>query len=494
MSMSSSLKNSAIKGGKWSSISALIIVLLQILQITFISRILDPASLGIMSMIMVIIGFAQTFSDMGISSAIIQRKDPTNNQLSSLYWLNIFAGIVVFLIIFCGKQLIGSFYPNYNISDFLSWISVIFLIIPFGQQFQILLQKELKFKELAFISIISTFVATVVTIICAYFGYGVYSLIWGQLINSAVSTAILIYIGWRNWKPKFHFKRDDLKGYLSFGLYQMGEKTVTYFNNNLDNIMIGRFLGAEALGYYTIAYNLIIIPLTKINPIVNKVAFPVFSKIQGDNEKIKNGYMRVINLLSFVNFPIYFGLFLVSPLLVPIMFGEKWNESIMIIQILCGVGLLRTIANPAGSLVMAKGRADMSFMYNTAKTLFQIPFIYLGAHYGGVVGVAIAFLGLKVFYFPFNYFIMIRYLIGPCFKDFVTSMRTALFMSSGMAICVWIVGEVVTVHSKIAIITTQVMIGAIAYIVLGFFFKPELIKQIKGILKVKSAVERRVSN
>lgn len=485
-----SLKKKAINGGKWSAVSTIFVLFLQTLQISVVSRLLDPTSMGLMAIVLVVIGFAQTFSDMGISNAIIQRKNPTKDQLSSLYWLNVLAGIAVFIVIFVLKHLIADFFKSPDLVFVLTLTATMFLIIPFGQQFQILLQKELKFKELAVISIVSMFLATLVTILLVYSGFGIYALVGGQLTNCFVMTLILCIFGWRNWRPSLHFKKEDLKGYLSFGLFQIGEKTVTYFNNSLDTIMIGKFLGAEALGYYTIAYNLIIIPLTKINPIINRVAFPVFSIIQDDGNRLKSGYLKVLHILSLINFPLYFGLFVIAPLLIPFLFGEHWTESIIITQILCGVGLLRTIANPVGSLVMAKGRSDLGFGYNSFKSLLQIPIIYLGAHFGGVVGVALALLGLKLFYFILNYIILIRELLGATLKSYLSTMRYAFVTSIFMAFCVWIIGELVSSFSEPAILAIQIIIGIFMYISMAIFFKPELAKT---VLKIKSNTEGRVS-
>lgn len=125
-------------------------------------------------------------------------------------------------------------------------------------------------------------------------------------------------------------------------------------------------MGAQALGFYTLAWNLIIQPLQKLNPIITRVAFPVFAKLQDDNARLKRGYMSTLNILSAMNFPYFFGLAVVAPLLVPVVFGMQWLPSILLMQILCVVGLLRSTGNPIGSLLLAKGRADWGFKWNLA--------------------------------------------------------------------------------------------------------------------------------
>ncbi|TMV47496.1 MOP flippase family protein [Paenibacillus mesophilus] len=484
-----SLKAAAIQGVKWTALSSILIIGLQFVQISVVSKLLGPASFGLMGMVMVVIGFAQAFSDMGLSSAIIQRKDLTREQLSSLYWLNLISGFAVFMIVLSIRPIIISFYRSPELNELLIWASFIFLITPLGQQFQMLFQKELRFNLISKVTIAAAIAGTTVTIAAAYSGYGALSLVWGQLVNSSVASVSFACLGWRTWRPKAIFAFRHIKGFIGFGLYRTGEYTVTYFNNNLDNIIIGRLLGAEALGYYTIAYNLVIIPLAKINPIINRVAFPVFSQVQDDTERLKRGYFQTLRAIGLINFPIYLGMAVVSPTLVMVLFGEGWTSSILILQVLCGVGMLRCIANPAGSLVLAKGRAELSFKYNLAKTVIQIPCIWLGAWTAGLVGAAVSFLLLKIVYFFVNYLVVIRGMLGPCFRSFVSCFTAAFAMSTVMAGMTWLTGSYLPVHSNVLMLGVQVTVGAIIYLALNIMFR----KQSVDLLR-RPAVQAAQSN
>jgi Membrane protein involved in the export of O-antigen and teichoic acid len=473
------LKKKIINSGKWSSISGVVIILLQLVQTSVVARFVDPSAFGLIGITLMIIGFANNVTDLGISGAIIQRRHTTKKQLSTLYWLNVFSGIFVFFVVWLIKGQIVQFFRNDSLIGVLSLSSLLFLISPFGQQFQTLMQKELKFKEISYITMCSTLAGTISSIVLSLANFGVYSLVWGQLTNTILSTVCFVVYGMKQWRPSLYFNHKELKGYLGFGLYQVGERVVTYFNNNLDVIIIGRFLGAELLGYYTIAYNLIIIPLTKINPIITKIAFPVFSILQDDNSQLKRGYLNVIRILSTINFPLYFGLAAVSPVFIPVFFGEKWGLSVQITQIMCGVGILRSIANPSGSLVVAKGLSKLSFMYNSFKTLLQIPVIFAGAYYGGVKGVAIAYLALKCFYFISNYRVVIRRVIGPCFIEYSTLLLKSLSNSLIMAFSV---GAVLWVLQPKGIwgLFALILLGACIYGLLLYKFNPDLMQSLKN--------------
>ena len=366
--------------------------------------------------------------------------------------------------------------------------ALVFIITPFGQQFQILLQKELQFNRLAGIEIIGSFTNAAVAIILAFGGMGVFSLIWGQLAGRLVRVLLLCCWGWRRWRPALYFSIKDLKGYISFGLYQMGEKTVNYFNSNLDYLLIGSMLGAKALGYYTLAYNLILKPSTMINPIITRVAFPVFSKVQNDIGKLKRGYLKVLQLLSSVNFPMMAGLAVVAPLAVPVIFGEQWLPSVILIQILTIVGLLRSTCNPIGSLLLAKGRADLGFKWNVALMITQIPGLYIGAKCGGTVGVAIAFAILMGIYSIFLYLVLIRTLVGPCVREYASSMWPSLWISAVMGGTVLAVGVFFQSFPKHVLLIVQILCGVAVFGGLMIYTQRLLVLEIKEMVWSRKAI------
>ena len=433
------LKQQVVCSVKWSALSMGIIAAFQLLTLWILARLLSPVDFGLMGMIMVVIGFAQTFSDMGISNAIIQRQDTTKDQLSSLYWMNIISGVIVFLVVCASAPIVVFFYNENRLFNLLFLTSLTFIISPLGQQFHILLQRGLNFKIISKIEIATAVMNSTVAIASAYAGLGVYSLVLGLLTSTTIKVLLLCSIGWWQWRPSFHFSIQDLKGFLSFGVYQMGERSINYLNSNLDYILIGSMLGATALGFYTLAYNLIIKPSTIINQIITKVAFPVFSLIQNETDKIRSSFLKMIQLLSMINFPIMAGLAVLAPVAVPVVLGNQWLHSIILIQILSIAGMLRSIGNPIGALLLAKGRADLGFFWNLSIAVTQIPGVYIGARFGGVVGVSVALSSLMVLYSIFNYTVLMRTLLGSCLKEYILSIWPALWISIVMGASAFLV-------------------------------------------------------
>lgn len=429
------LRQQAAHGAVWTGSGTLICTVIQFVQWVVLARLLEPTDFGLMAMCMVVIGLADAFADIGVSSAIIHRQKATSQQLSSLYWLNIFCGIVVFLVIAGASPLAAKIYGEPRLTSLIATTALMFLIVPLGQQFRILLQKELRFQSLARIDLISTVTAALITIVCAVEGYGVWSLITGYLAGCSLRTGMLLWIGWRTWRPSLSFRTGDLKGFISFGAFQVGERLVNYFAANVDYIIIGCFLGPHILGFYTLAYQLVIMPLSKINPIVTRVAFPVFSQRQEDDAALSRGYLEMIRLLAYAICPACIGLAFTAPLLIPLVFGETWRPTIPLLQILCGVGLLKSLGNPSGSLLLAKGRPDVGFVWNLIVAVVNVAAFLLAVQIG-VTELAWTYLGLVITYFFIFHGFVLRIVINLRLRDVLQALHRPFIMSVVMGLAV----------------------------------------------------------
>ena len=479
-----SLKQKALTGIKWTSISAILSALLQFGQISILARLLDSQAFGLMALILVVVNFSELFMDLGITNSIIQKKNILTKELSSLYWLNIFLGIMITLVVWNTSWVIANvIFHEPILENYIKLVSINFVIMSLGQQYKALLLKELIFNLISKIEVFSYLLGVICSIIFACVGYEVESLIYGLLINNIVRTILLLIVGTKRYRPKLYFNFNDTKRFLNFGLYQMGVSIVNYFNSRIDTLIIGRVVGAVALGFYTIPFNIIIQPSIKINPIITRVLFPVFSEIQDDINTIKKSYFKVLSILTYVNLPIFCGLFFISPVLIPVIFGENWSPSILILQILCGVGFLRAIGNPVGSLLMAIGKVDLEFKFNVIKTIIQIPGIYLGAKTGGILGAAVVYLVLQIFYAFFNYFYLLRNVFGPCFKDYLKTFIPAIKPTFIMSIIVWACGKIITTNNEILIMTLQILVGVLSYLIISIFYNNWIIIEVKELIK-----------
>ena len=427
------LKQKAISGVKWVTVSTIVNNLLQLTLISILARFLSPTDFGLMALVNVVIEFSSYFIDAGFSNIIIQKQDINRRQLSSIYWLSILTGVVIYLIIFFLSPSLSAFYRETELEPLLKFVAVTFLIIPFGQQHKSLFQKELKFDTIALIEIVSRVVSFIVGVLAAIRGLGVYSLALMVLSNSVVSTILLLFKGMKSYKPSFIFSHTEIRNFYSFGFYQLGERTLNYFASQLDTIIIGKILGADKLGIYTVAKNLIMKPAQIINPIVTKVAFPTMAKVQGDIESLKRIYLNTIRYLSSVNFPIHLGIAILAEPLTIILFGTKWYDAIILVKVLAFFGMIRSIYNPVGSLLLARGRADLGFFWNVYSSIISSAIILLGSLWG-LLGISFAQIAaLIVLSIPF-YLMLIKKMIHAGYWEYHKTIIVPLLIALSASI------------------------------------------------------------
>lgn len=379
---SGSLRGSAVRGVKWTTLSMVSVTVIGLVQLAILARLLNTSDFGLMSMISTVVGFAQVYADMGVSNAIIYRQDANRDQLSSLYWASIIVSVALGVLVAAAAPLVAAFFHEPSLTQPLRLVCLTFVITPLGQQFQVLLQRDLEFGILARRDIGASLSGLIVATATAAAGFGVYALVWGQLTQATVRAVTTTVVGWRRWRPRLHLRWGDLKGFLSFGLYQLGERSIYYWAANIDYLLIGRYLGSAPLGVYTIAYNLVEMPLTKLNPVLTKVAFPVFARKQDDPAALRRGFGELIELVASATFPLLIGLGVTAPVAVPAFFGSGWDAAVVLVQIMIVMGLAKCLSNPLGSVLLAKGRADVGFWLNVAGTAVTVVVLWSVVGYG----------------------------------------------------------------------------------------------------------------
>lgn len=474
------LRQKAIKGVKWVTFATVANNVLQFLLVIILARFLSKADFGLMALVQVVIEFSSYFIDMGFSNIIIHKQDISHRQLSSLYWLNVIAGIVIFLIIISLSPLIAAFYKSPELRPLLNLVAVTFIIIPFGQQHKTLFQKELKFEVISKIEILSRSISIITAIYMGIVGFRVYSLAAMVIINSLISTVFLLYAGLKNHKPGFIISHKELKGLYSFGLFQLGERTLNYFSGQIDTLLIGKLLGTQALGVYTVAKNLVMKPQQIINPIITRVTFPAMAKVQNDIPLLRKTYISTTNYLASINFPVHMAIAILAEPLIYYLFGPDWHAAIILVRILAIYAMLRSVFNPVGSLLLAKGRVDLGFYWVIFFTIITPPTIYIGGLLG-LVDVCVAqVIVLIITFFPF-YIILIKPLIEAKFWEYHKAIVQPLVLSAAASVVPFVLFS--SINNYIIQIVTVSLTGLIVYYLLSMKFNRDFVNLMKNFLK-----------
>ncbi|EOC1318879.1 MOP flippase family protein [Cronobacter turicensis] len=475
-----SLRDKTISGAKWSAISTVIIISLGLVQMTILARLMDGHQFGLLTISLVIIALADTLSDFGIANSIIQRKTISNLELTTLYWLNVGLGIVVCVVVFLLSDLIAGVLHNPDLAPLIRTMAFAFVVIPHGQQFRALMQKELEFNKIGAIETFSVLAGFTFTVISAQYWPVAMTAILGYLVNTAVRTTLFGFFGRKIYRPGLHFSLASVSSNLKFGAWLTADSLVNYVNTNLSTLVLARILGAAVAGGYNLAYNVAVVPPMKLNPIITRVLFPAFAKIQDDIDKLRVNFYKLLSVVGIINFPALLGLMVVSNNFVPLVFGEKWVGIVPILQLLCVVGLLRSIGNPIGSLLMAKARVDISFKFNVFKTFLFIPAIVAGGHLGGALGVTLGFLLVQIINTVLSYFIMIKPVLGSSYREYIQSILLPFWLSLPTLVVSYALGVALKGHLALApLLAVQIGAGVLAFVVTIVLSRNALVVELK---------------
>lgn len=477
-----SLANRTVNGIVWTGSSTFVNAVINFVILVVLARILSPADFGLMGMVMAVINFVVLFSDFGLCAAIVRQKETNEEELSTIFFLSVGMGIFLFLICFFSSGLIARFFQKTELSYLLKIISVSLIVTASSQTFAALLLKAMNFKALFKVNIMSSIAYGVVSISLALKGFGVRSLVIGLFVRQVVHL-ISVYM-FNPFTPRFLFSIRSVENSFRFGIYVFGERIVNYFIGNLDYIIIGRLLGAEALGYYTLAYNLMLVPIAKIAGAVRRVVFPAFSKVQDDNERMKRGYLKVVRYISLITFPAMAGLFMVSKEFVNVVYGPKWEPVILVLQILCFIGAVQSITTVVEPVLYAKGRSDIGFKWNCFKVCCTATAFILGVRWG-IVGVATAFVIVSALLGPVIQGIVHR-LIELKWAEFLKQFVKPALGSALVIAAIFMLKELFLNQGNFAesfILTSSIVVGLISYVSFLFFNDRRTIMDILSLLK-----------
>lgn len=416
----------AMDGARWTATSAVAGLVLQLIQLSVMGRLLTPKEFGLMAMMTVVIGFTGLLADCGIFNFIIQTKNLTGAVLGcilivvSVVSLSL-AGIVTIL-----TPAVANYYRTPMLVHLLPVASLTLVVNAVGQPFYALLQRNMRFKAVALADILSGLTGLIVSIVLAVLQKGIWSLILGQLVTIA-SKSIVSYICARSLLViKFNLNFRDIKSALRFGGFQMGERVAGYSCWNIDKLIVGRFLGEGPLGIYSIAFQLIQRPFMIINPILTRVALPIFAGIQDKDDQLKKYYLLMLQVLSTLGFPICAVLIVSSDFIVNLLLGPQWYEASTVVSILGVFSFVIVLGNPIGSLLLAKGRADLGFYFVCIAAMTYLLSVLVFSRYG-ISGVAFAYVfAAFVVLMPLEFYLRWK-LVGMKPSEYFNTLKVNIF-------------------------------------------------------------------
>ncbi len=354
-----------------------------------LARIIAPEEFGLIAMVTFFTGFAGLFQGLGLNAAVIQSKSVTNTQLSSIYFLNLCVGLFMGAGFYLGAEGISIFYSNPKL---ILLTKIMALDYPLGSLLSVhsaLLVKKMDFKKRTRFNLTSMLLGPLVTIPLALMGYGAMALVAGSLFKRLIS--IVLHYRYINWRPHFYFSLSAIKELIGFGGVAMFNNILIYTYRNVDNLIIGKFIGDNALGLYKRSYGIMMLPIGKVAQSFKTVLFPSLSKIQDDNKEIGRLYLKSVELTATIVFPLMFILSVLSPYFILSVYGDKWKGAIPILSVLSILGAFQAIKTFNGTIFYVKGKPKLeTYMFLITTPLLLTSFI-VGAKMGGVIGLTYAY-------------------------------------------------------------------------------------------------------
>ena len=459
------VRKQVVKGAQWMFISTVTTSIVQILRLSILTRFLEKSDFGIVAIITFILGLTFTFTDLGFSSAIMYKQGLSRKEFSSLFWIQLITFSILYSLLSLCSPLVAQFYNEPSITQLMPIALLDLILQGIGRLYDTILQKELLFKQMAIRNIISSFISLSIAFTLAFWGYGIYSLILSTLSHSIILNVWNFAMGQKHYKISFYINLHQSNPLIKIGMYQTGTQILDYIASKLDIAIIGKLLGAEELGIYNLAKELIYKVIILINTIANKVSLPFFAKFQNDKIRLKEFYIMIVRFISTINFPILALIASFSPFIIAILYGNNFKDSAPLLSILTIWGISVCIANPQGGLSIATGNTHLSFKYTIVRILITFPIIIFTATISstaiawgqGILGLIILWIGWKM---------QIKKIIPLSFKEFTKAFSENLYLNIILAILMILIIETIPTNTTIKQLISSIILFIIIYLTL----------------------------
>jgi PST family polysaccharide transporter len=476
------LTRKALVGTSWSVISTIARQVLSFVCSVVMAKLLGPEAYGLMGMVTLIASFLLTFRDLGTTTVIIQRQTVSNRLLSTLFWVNCGVGFALCLIVLCVSVPAAHFFNEPRLTKLLAVSSLSFIITSSGLVHNAVLTRNMAFGKLGITDLLSGVGGYVIAIPCALLGFGVWSLVFANLANSVISTALY----WRlsGWMPSAEFDMEELRSVRKFSMNLSAFGLINYFSRNADNLIVGKVLGKVQLGYYQMAYNLMFYPIQNISSQITQVLLPAFSKIQNDDERYRSSYTRGCMLIGLFTFPVIAGMGILANPLIYALLGPKWAPAIILFQILAPVGFAQSVQTVAGQIFVAKARPDLLLKVGIGSAILFVTSFLIGVRYGAA-GVASAYF---IAYFVFNLYpvsALAFSLIGLSFSHFVRQLLPQIAITGvmGLGCILWLKAlELENITNPWVRLISGATVGMFLYIGLMIRIRPAVVGHFEDII------------
>lgn len=437
-------------------------------------------------MITVISGLFNIFIDSGLKSGLIQGKDVTSVDYSSVFWFNFIVSSSLALLLCLLSRPIADFYEEPKLVSLIYFYAPSLVISALAIVQQARFTRELNFKVLTLISMGSLLVSGIVSITMAYNGYGVYSLVVQILLTQTIIT--FLSFTFSAWFPAFVMSKESFKKYWKYSSYMLGNKLLVEFTSKMDIIIIGKYMDKSTLGLYSKAKNLNQLPSSLASGIISKSLFPIFSKYQDNPEYLFKIFLKISKILTIIFIPLFALLYLVSPELIVLLYTDKWIGAVYYFKLFCLAGFFYPISVLSVNLINALGRSDLFFKAYLVLTILKglvylvIAFVLQEVKAEYFIGVYIALMYIDYF---INLYLLKKAIGQNTYKAINYLLLPALVSVIGIGVSTYLI-SITAVSSLFLIFAYKIVVFTVIWVSAFLIFYQESVTEILSLIKNKS--------
>lgn len=467
--MAKNLKQKAASGMVWSGLQKYSTMIIQFISGIVLARLLTPYDYGCIGMLSIFILLAEAFIDGGFGSALIQKKRPTQEDYSTIFFWNLGMAAVMYAVLFFTAPAISRFYDIPLLCDVLRVQGLVLFIYAFNIIQKNQLQKKLNFKLLSIVTIATSLLALGITIFMAYTGFGVWALVAQFLITPAIPA--LVFWFYVKWRPTWTFSWTSFKELFSFGFYMFLTNLLNQFGTQIQGLLIGKFYNASTMGYYSKAHGLERLASTSISSVMTQVTYPLYAEAQDNKVQLANMIRRITMTLSYLTFPLMFILLLCAKPIFVLLYSDRWLHSVPYFQVLCLAGLAFCLQSVNNQSVAAVGKSRAMFIWTVIKRAVGIGFMIVGLVFWGMKGLLVGVVLNSWFSYFVNIGLVSKY-VGYKWSDQLLSIMPVAIASVVSAVAAFLVGHFLNFSMYLDGIV-KLFVYVMIYMGWSLIFKPE---------------------
>jgi PST family polysaccharide transporter len=475
----------AKKGIIWSAVNTWTNNVLSLAVVTLLARLVTPNEFGVVALAGIYISFGQVFISDTVSEALVQRRLLDRDHLDAAFWMMAGLGVLATIAGVVLAPILGIAFSEESVAPILRVISLRLVFDSLLTVPTALLLRELDFRSFATRSLFANIAGGAVGVGLALAGGGAWALVCQQLVNAAVTLAIVgINAG---WLPRLRFSAAHARDLIGYSWFSILSRLGYFLVNNVDRMIIGFFLSSTALGIYSLAKRVTEMMSTSITGVVVAVAHPFFARDQHDVVRLRGALTAMMDRTALVAFPAFFGLAGIARDVVPLVFGDKWIGAVPVLQVLSILMALYAVSTLHGALVRAVGRADWwSGFVHLTSALYVVGFVAAGPH--GIVAVAASSLAMFVLVSPLHVWMVVR-LLDLRLARYLTIFIAPLAASAVMAALLFLLRHwgPFAALPLISRVVAEVVVGMAAYALLVAILAPDRTRSLMSQLRRSEA-------